>query len=135
MELTAFARLNFHHVSSVLQVPGGKAHIHVCGSPARDCTEGAEESKSGEACLMLDGKFPKAYQRKNIIYDGQEVRILYDEEEFVLLLYCGKEDKSDRPQYIGKVRFILTYSILPAIELVYTVYWISLKENFVAFLP
>ena len=58
----------------------------------------------GEACLKQGDKKPIALKRKTISYNGQEVRISYDDDEITVILYCGNNEASTPPQLIGKVR-------------------------------
>ena len=98
MYLLAF-ELIFESISSFLsfQIPDGTIHFHVCGSGGKDCTG----AKNVSACLKISGKTAMGLSVKKITYDGEAVRISYDDQA-VLILYCGKN--SDTPQYIGRVR-------------------------------
>lgn len=115
---------------TVSQIPGGRVHFHVCGNPAKDCmVKGEKNVQSGEACLELDKKkYHTALSPKAITYNGHEVRISYD-DDIDLLLYCGRDENSNHPQYIGKIRKVRFYitELLPTVQLYTTFILIPTK--------
>lgn len=82
------------------QIPKGNLiHFSQCGKRIKKC--GEEDKRPFEACLKMAGKNATSLTRKGISYNGSEVRIDYDDA--VLVLYCGENQNSNTPLYIGQV--------------------------------
>ncbi|XP_046849051.1 cation-independent mannose-6-phosphate receptor-like [Xenia sp. Carnegie-2017] len=77
---------------------GNLIHFSQCGKRIKKC--GKEDKRPFEACLKMAGKNATSLIRKGISYNGSEVRIDYDDA--VLVLYCGENQNSNTPLYIGQ---------------------------------